>query len=335
MYYVGLDVHWRMSTVCILDENGKRVKRHTIRGKWAEVLKYVGALKRPFSICFEASCGYGYLYDALRKLAERVVVAHPGQLRLIFRAKRKHDRIDAEKLAVLLFLDQVPRVYVPSVGVRSWRQMIEYRRRLMDQRTRCKNGIRTLLRSHGVWGCRGLWTRKGRCWLETLSLPTEMAAYQLGTRLEELDHCNRQLKRVTGMLDEMGRRHPGVLVLTTIPGVGPRTAEATVAYIDDPGRFGRNRQVGAYFGLVPCQDASAGTNRLGHITKQGPATARKLLVEAAWQVIRRDDRVRAYFERIAGGKADRRKIAVVATAHYLLRCMLAMLRSGEAWRGAA
>jgi hypothetical protein len=41
------------------------------------------------------TCGYGYLYRELSRLAQRVVVAHPGQVRLIFRAKRKNDRIDA------------------------------------------------------------------------------------------------------------------------------------------------------------------------------------------------------------------------------------------------
>ena len=108
-----------------------------------------------------------------------------------------------------------------------------------------------------------------------------------------------------------------------------------VAYIDDPHRFRRTHQVGAYFGVVPCQDASAGSNRLGHITKDGPSTARKLLIEATWQVIRYSPKAKAFFDRVAGGKKDRRKIALVATAHYLLRCMLAMLQTGEVWREAA
>jgi len=43
-------------------------------------------------------------------MARRVAVAHPGHLRLIFRSKRKSDRVDAEKLAKLLFLDEVPPV---------------------------------------------------------------------------------------------------------------------------------------------------------------------------------------------------------------------------------
>ena len=60
-----------------------------------------------------------------------------------------------------------------------------------------------------------------------------------------------------------------------------------------------------------------------------------MVVEACWQGIRRDAGLRAYFERIRAGKDDRKKIALVATAHHLLRVMLAMLRTGEVWRAAA
>ena len=122
MWFVGLDVHQRSSAVCILDKNGKRVKRMQIRGPWSKVIEVLREIRHPFAICYEASCGYGYLYDQLRRFARRVVVAHPGQLRLIFRSKRKNDRVDAETLAKLLFLDEVPAVYVPSVDVRSWLQ---------------------------------------------------------------------------------------------------------------------------------------------------------------------------------------------------------------------
>ena len=109
----------------------------------------------------------------------------------------------------------------------------------------------------------------------------------------------------------------------------------TRAGADDVRRFRRARQVGSYLGLVPCQDSSAGKDRLGHITGDGPATVRKLLCEAAWQAVRRSPAVRAFFDRVAGGDRDRRKLAVVATAHKLARAMAAMLRTGEAWREAA
>jgi transposase len=105
--------------------------------------------------------------------------------------------------------------------------------------------------------------------------------------------------------------------------------------VDDIGRFTRNKKVGSYLGLVPCQDSTAGKDRLGHITRDGPGTVRKVLCEAAWQGVRRSPSLKALFERVAGGKADRRKIALVATARHLAVAMAAMLRTGEAWREAA
>ena len=59
---------------------------------------------------------------------------------------------------------------------------------------------------------------------------------------------------------------------------------------------------------------------------------RHLVVEAAWQGIRRSAHLRAFYERVRREDPARKKIALVATAHYLLRTMLAMLRTGEVWR---
>jgi transposase len=330
-----MDVHLRTTTVCILDENGRRVKMAEVRGSWEKVLAELRRIQGRWQVCFEASCGYGWLYERLRKMAEKVVVAHPGQLRLIFRSKRKSDRVDAEKLAKLLYLDEVPPVYVPSVEVRSWRALIEHRQKLLGERTRAKNGLRALLRTHGIAAPRRLWTKKGLAWIVAQELPTAMDRLQRDILLERLGSLGGMLRRVEEALGEIARSNGGVKMLMDIPGVGIRTAEAVMAYVDDPQRFHSIKAAGGYFGLVPCQDQSAGKNRLGHITRQGPGTVRRLLTEASWQGIRRSPRIRAYFERICQGNPARRKIALVATAHYLLRVMLAMLRTGEVWRAEA
>ena len=335
MYCVGLDVHLRKTSVCILDARGKKVKEFTVYGGPDQLVAELAQLPRPLAICFEASTGCGYLFDRLQPLAQRVEVAHPGQVRLIFRAKNKHDRIDAAKLAKLLFLDQVPKAYIPDQQARAWRGLVECRTKTVDKRTRAKNGLRTLLRGCGLPSLlprKGLWAKKGVALLRDLDLPTPIDRLRRDLLLDELDQYNAQVKRLEAELDRQADEHPGVALLRTIPGVGARTAEAVLAYIDRPQRFRRNHQVGAYFGLVPCQDSSADVNRLGHITRQGPATMRKLLVEAAWQGIRLSPTIKAYEERIRQGKKERRKIALVATAHHLIGVMQAMLRHGEGWR---
>lgn len=337
MYFVGLDVHAKRSSLCIVDSGGRTVNRLEVRGSWPKLLDEVAAsVPRPFAVCYEASCGYGYLHERLSRLAERVAVAHPGRLRLIWGDKRKNDRVDAHKLARLLCLDAVPAVHVPAADVRAWRGLIEARRRLVDRRVAVKAKLRALLRGAGIAGGEApagkrLWSGKGLTWLAAAEL-CEADALQRELLLEELAQVQARVARLTAELDTRAAKHPGVALLRTIPGVGVRTAEAVVAYLDDVRRFARIKQVGCYFGLVPCQDASAGRERLGHITGDGPPTVRKLLCESAWQTIRRSPALKAYFEQVRRGDAGRKKIALVATAHKLARTMAAMLRGGEAWR---
>jgi transposase len=322
-----------------LDEHGKKVKEFEVIGSWDKLIEEVAKLPRPMAVCFEASTGCGWLCDRLLPLACRVEVAHPGHLRLIYRAKKKNDRIDAHKLATLLFLGQVPRAYIPDAAIRGWRGLVEFRCRTVQQRTRAKNALRTLLRGCGIQNLlpsprKGLWAKKGLAVLRELELPTPQDRLRRDLLMDELDQLNRQVKRIEQELDRIAADHAGVALLKSIPGVGSRTAEAVLAYVDKPHRFDRNKQVGAYFGLVPCQDSSSDVNRLGHITRQGPATVRGLIMEAAWQGIRRSETLKAFYERVRQGKKERTKIALVAAAHHLLRVMLSMLKSGEVWREA-
>jgi len=336
MLTIGLDVHFSKSRLCVLDDHGKVMKDQEVRGHWDVLAGELKRIKEPFKICYEASMGYGHLFETIRRIpqARQVQVAHPGQLRLIFKAKRKNDKVDARKLATLLYLDQVPLVHVPNQDVRSWRAMINWRMKLVNQRTMAKNQIRALLKTSGIVPLKGkkLWSKAGVEWAASQVLPTEYEALRLAMLIDELKQVNQKIRRVEEALNQIAQKNPGVQLLMSIPGVGIRTAEAFVAHVDNPVRFKNSHQAGVYFGLVPCQDASANKNRLGHITQDGPAIARRLLTEAAWQGTMRSPRIKGHFERIAQGKKERRKIALVATARWLSCVMLSMLKSGEIWR---
>lgn len=333
MFYVGLDVHSKLFVVCVLNEGGQVVKRGRLR-EVSQLLTFLEEIEGRFELCFEASCGYGRWFELLRKYASRVVVAHPGRLRLIFRSKRKNDRIDAQKLAQLLALDLVPAVHVPTPDVRAWRELINYRTGVVNKRTRAKNEIRAILRTLGIDAPKrpGLWTKKGLAWLRTLELEQRLHRVRLRQLVDEIEALTQNIKEVEAELSFYSKDNLWVDQLRSTPGVGLRTAEAVVAFLDNPHRFRNAKQVGAYFGLVPCQDQSADKNRLGHITREGSPVVRRLLCEAAWQAIRRSPTVAAYFLRIQRGDKDRKKIALVATAHYLVRVMWSMLKTGTLWQ---
>jgi transposase len=332
MFHVGLDIHTKHISICALSEAGQVAHRSRVRSI-EEMLQILKGLPDRFEVCYEASCGYGHFHDLLRPLAARVLVAHPGQLRLIFRSKNKNDRNDAERLAKLLYLGETPTVHVPSLEVRTWRELINCRSQVIAKRTRAKNTVRALLRGAGVVPPKqpALWTKKGLAWLRQVALPTASQQLRRDLLLEEIETLIRQVRRIEQQLNRQAQLTPAVAQLRSIPGVGIRTAEAVAAFVDDPHRFRNAKAVGCYFGLVPCQDQSGDKNRLGHITREGAPVVRQLVAEAAWQAIRRSPTVRAYFERAQRGDPQRKKIALVATAHYLVRVMWAMLKRGTLW----
>jgi transposase len=332
MFYVGLDIHIKRIAICVLNDTGQVTRRAQARSI-EEMMRILRGLSDRFEVCYEASCGYGHYHDLLRPLAARVLVAHPGQLRLIFRSKNKNDRNDAERLAKLLYLGETPTVHVPSVEVRTWRELINCRSQVIAKRTRAKNTVRALLRGAGVVAPShpDLWTSKGLAWLRQLELPTTSQQLRRELLLEEIETLLRQVRRIEQQLTHQAKHTPAVAQLRSIPGVGIRTAEAVAAFVDDPHRFGNAKAVGRYFGLVPCQDQSGDKNRLGHISREGAPVVRQLVAEAAWQAQRRSPTVRAYFERVQRGDPQRKKIALVATAHYLVRVMWAMLKRGTLW----
>jgi transposase len=90
--------------------------------------------------------------------------------------------------------------------------------------------------------------------------------------------------------------------------------------------------VSAYGGFVPRQYQSTDTDHRGRITKRGPRTLRKLLVECAWVMLRYNPWARAIYQRLTHGGKTRKKQAIVALARKLLVRCWAMLRDGTVWR---
>jgi transposase len=332
MFSVGLDIHDQRIAIGVLGETGQVVRRAQVRTLDA-MMRLLQALPDRFEVGSEASCGSGHYHDTLSPIAARVTVTHPGQLRLIFRSKDQNERKDAERLAKLLDLGEAPAVHVPSADVRTWRELVTGRGRVIAQRTRANNSLRTRLRCAGVVppGRPALWTKKGREWLRRLELPTASQQLRRDLLLEEIEALTNQVRRIEQQLNHQAGRSPAVARLRSIPGVSVRTAEAVAAFVDDPHRFRDAKAVGRSFGLVPGQDRSGDRNRLGPITPEGPAVVRQLVAEASWQAVRRSPTVRADFERVRRDDPQRKKIALVATAHDLVRVRWALRKHGTTW----
>jgi len=337
--YIGFDIDDKKTVACVV-QKGSKDEYTTLRtdiGKMKKFLQKQKGSGEKLHLTFEISGQAGYRYDRLSELVDDITVSNPTKMTWIYRTSRKNDRIDARKQAVLLSIGEIPKVHIPSIEIRQWRVTIQHRRKIVNKVTQIKNRIKALLKANGFvkpahrnnW-----WTVANRAWMLGLASEDNVTVFELwrmslADMLEELKLLESQLKRVTRYLDIYLDKKAGGKLLMSIPGVGPRTAEAVLAYTDDVRRFKRSKQYCAYFGMTPRLDESGTCRRLGHISKQGPSVVRWLIVESAWRTIKKSPALRAFYERVMCGQAGRKKIAIVAVARKLLSIMRAMQMTGE------
>jgi len=332
--YIGFDIDSKKVAVCVV-ESGKYDINATIKADVDSMRQFLRTQRQEgcrLHLAYEVSGYSGYLHDHLCEWVDSITVANPTKTTWIYRTAKKSDRIDAKKLAVLLSIGELPSVHVPCKEVRQWRQMILHRRNIVSQVCSVKNRIRAVLKSAGHFapGCRGGWWNKSNVgWMKSLAQGSELWCMQLGQLLAQHEFLTSQVGSVTEQLEGYLASKPAAQLLMSIPGIGPRTAEAILAYTDGVQRFGGSREYCSYFGLVPKLDQSGDSRRVGHITKHGPSVVRWLLCEAAWKSVAKSQSLKAFYERVRGGDARRKKIAIVAVSRKLLSIMRAMLTTGE------
>jgi transposase len=113
-----------------------------------------------------------------------------------------------------------------------------------------------------------------------------------------------------------------------VPGVNVICAATFLAAIGDIRRFRSSRQLVAYLGLDPrVRQSGSEPARSGRISKQGSASARWALVEAAWNVVRQPGPMRAFYERVRARRGHGK--AVVAAARKLASLFWCLLSRGE------
>jgi transposase len=324
---------------CAYDRANTAAEYRTVTTSRADVERLIRSA-RPAVVVIEACTLAGWVHDLCAELGVPCRVANTAAEAWKYKhAKRKTDRDDALRLAQLEALGQIPTVVVPAKRVREWRALIAHRQALVTQRVAAQNRIRAVLVGQGLPAPRGAkaWTAAGLAGIAQFARPLadcppdDLWRGLLDLALTAYRQAEELVALAEAKLDALGQADARVRLLDSVPGLGPRTAEAVVAHLDDPKRFPSGKQVAAYGGLVPRQFQSGEDDRRGRITKRGPAVLRKLLVQCAWCMLRYNRWARAVFDRLSRGKA-RRKQAVVALARKVLVRCWAMLRDNRPWR---
>jgi len=328
MIIVGCDYHPSWQQVAIFDsETGEIAQRKLVHGDGGAEQFYRG-LPTPALIGIE-SCGNSqWFLELLERLGHQVWVGDAAEIRARYVRKQKTDKRDAAHILKLLMEGRFPRVWVPDGEVRDLRQLLIHRHRLVQIRTRVKNGLQHLAMNRGMRKKHGLWTEAGQ--REFLAMPLSgWADYRRADLLKLLASLEEQIRPLDAAVEKAAWAHDQVRLLMTHPGVGEITALAYVLTIGEVSRFGRGKQVASYLGLIPSEHSSSGKQRLGAISKQGNSFLRMLLVEAAQTAVRLEEGMKKKYQHRCHNQP--KAVAKVAAARKLAVRLYWMLRTNTAY----
>jgi transposase len=270
----------------------------------------------------------------LEALGHEVIVANARRVALISKNKKKNDREDCEILARLGRAD--PELLAPIEHRTEDSQVdlavLRARSAAVRSRTQLINSARGLAKAIGE--------RLPRCTASTFhkkvasQIPDKLRP-ALDPLLKLIEQLTTIVKAYDKQIELLCQRHPETQHLQRVQGVGPIVSLAYVLTIEDPHRFKRSRQVGAYLGLVPKQDESGESKPQLRITKAGDVDLRSQLVMSAQFILGpwgEDSDLRRWGLALAErGARNGKKRAVVAVARRLAVLLHHLWRTGEVY----
>lgn len=336
MKFVGADLHKKSISLCVVvvvERKAQVVRRERILCREVSKLRRFLQSLGPFQLTVEATIGYDWFAALAEEFADRVVIAHPGKLRIIAESTRKTDKIDARVLAEFLAHDMIPEAWRPTPRVRQHRSLVRRRCKMQSRITSIRNTMRGILTRYNA-DRRDLFTRVGQAATAKLSL-LEEERWLLEDLWQDLRDAQRRLEAIEDRLRAFAAQAPiheqeARAVLATFPGAGFVTIETILAELGDWQRFRNADAVVSFAGLDPGVRESDGRRADLKLSKAGSPLLRWILIQLAHRVKRTLERWRSLFIRLSARVG--KKKATCAIARRLLLVIYAMLRDGRAYQ---
>jgi transposase len=331
-YYAGLDVSMNTTFICIVNEKGKVVKELEAVSTPESIDSFLSGTRLEIEkVGLESGCLTHYLKKGLKKKGYEVIGMESHKMAAILATIiNKTDKNDARGIAEALRVGHYRECVHRSDEAVEKRTILHGRNTAVEGRTHTITSIKGHLKVYGIRLGKG----SGKSFRERV----EGAIASLNPRVQKviksllniLELIEEEIKELDQLVKDIGKEDESVKLLQTVDGIGPITALAFVAEVDDPKRFEDSKNVAAYIGLTPKQYASGEVRKQGGISKKGSKHTRCLLVEAATTLL---TRCKAWSKIKAWGLKLMRKIgkkkAIIAVARKLAVTMHRMLITGK------
>lgn len=337
--YAGLDVSLKEISICVIDQNGSIVARGSSPCDPEGVQAWMRSRSlAPERIIHESGQLAIWLQRGLTRLGLPAICIDARMAHKSLSARpNKSDAADAEGLAQLARTGWFTSVHIRSEEADRLRSLVNARERLIRLRKELEGHVRGAPKTFGIRMAAVGQGQLRQAFRDQLALAGErdpVVRVLADAFISAHETLCRAAADLEAVLKTEARQHPVARRLMTIPGVGPVVALSFVALVDDPARFRRAADVGAFLGLTPRRHQSGEMDWSGRISRCGDSAMRRLLFEAASSLIHRVQRfspLKSWAVRLAGRRGFRK--AAVATGRKLAVLMLTLWKREDdyAW----
>lgn len=335
--YVGIDVHLKSWTVCIMTEYLEH-KKFTQPPQVDVLYKY---LTRNFpgatyhSVYESGFCGF-WAHRRLEALGINSMVTNAADVPTGQKERvQKDDPVDSRKLARSLRSGDLEAIYVPKESTLEERSLLRMHTTLVKDMTRFKQRIKSFLYFFGIpyperFSKSGShWSKNFLCWLkEEVVLYEESGKQTLNLMIHEVEEQRGLLLMVSRQIKQLASKEKyssNVKLLKTVPGIGLLTAMHLLTEMETVERFEDTDHFAAYLGLVPDRHNSGEVKNDGEMTFRGQAILKKCIIESSWIAARKDPALSlAYSKYVVRMKPNK---AIVRIARKLLNRIYFVLKN--------
>ena len=320
--YIGVDLHKKTCYVTVMDSSGKIKKQREISTDVKDVSRF---FKRyaDIPVAVESTMNWIPFYENLEGLGCKVFLSNPLQTKAIASARIKNDKVDSKILADLLRTNLLPTAYIQPRKIRDLKELVRERASFVEMRTKIKNKIHSVLfKTRHRHNFASLYGIAGMEWLKNIEL-RDIYRQELDRYIETLKHLNKQVDKISKIIEKTAKLDFDCKLLMTIPGISYYSALMIKSEIGDISRFRNANKLCSYAGLIPSTYASADKIRTGRITKRGSKWLRKTLIDAITSGSKNHNRIAAFYKKFKKSKGTGK--AKVAAARKLCSIVFAML----------
>jgi transposase len=330
-FYCGIDLHARTMYLCILDQAGETLLHRNMPATPEALLKAITPYREQIVLAAECMFTWYWLADLCAEHGIPFVLGHALYMKAIHGGKAKNDKIDAQKIAVLLRGGMLPQAYVYPAEMRATRDLLRRRMHLARKRGELLAHVQNTNSQYNLpaIGKKIAYKANRDGVAERFADPAVQKSIEVDLAL--ITYYDELLRDLELTIVKTAKHHDAqtLYLLQTVPGIGKILSLVLLYEIHDIERFPRVQDFASYCRLVKCARESAGKRSGTSGNKIGNAHLKWAFSEAAVLFLRDNPAAQTFLARLE--KKHSKGKALTILAHKLARAVYYMLKRQTAF----